>query len=82
VGREAEEEEMRGMRSNASHIFIISPENVTIREEVVITLLLKLFVLCNQAKGRAIDPSEVWEKKKTIQTLSLCVTTAYCYNKM
>jgi hypothetical protein len=38
---EAEEEEMRGMRSNASHIFIISPENVTIREEVVITLLLK-----------------------------------------
>jgi hypothetical protein len=33
---EVEEEEMRGMRSNASHIFIISPENVTIREEVII----------------------------------------------
>ncbi len=35
---EAEEEETRGMRSNASHIFIISPENVTIREEVIILL--------------------------------------------
>jgi hypothetical protein len=32
-GEEEEGEEGRGVSSNASHIFIISPESVTIRED-------------------------------------------------
>ncbi len=37
---EAEEQEGRGMSSNAAHIFIISPESVTIRQEGYYTFMV------------------------------------------